>query len=245
MANASLQVAGFNAEDLITYTKSDFRTLSIAVAKVFGKRHDDVLRKIKSLDCSAEFFARNFAEIPVDVDLGLGRSRKSIAYEMTKDGFMYVVMGFTGKKAAAIKEAYINAFNWMAEQLVKNETRQPKQKPLIGEPLLNEAVTKEISRTARMLAGRTYTHYKNRLLQEALKTFPTDPAKIGPIAEKVWYNEQQRDEIDGVPVETLQHAYNLCMNYLICSDEALPLYVRQNRLAVWQTDMAVFKNTLS
>ncbi|WP_141097260.1 Rha family transcriptional regulator, partial [Vibrio parahaemolyticus] len=40
-------------------------------------------------------------------------------YQMTKDGFMYLVMGFTGKKAAIIKEAYINAFNLMAEKLTK------------------------------------------------------------------------------------------------------------------------------
>ena len=38
---------------------------------------------------------------------------------MTKDGFMFLVMGFTGKRAAAVKEAYINAFNQMAEQLTK------------------------------------------------------------------------------------------------------------------------------
>lgn len=30
---------------------------------------------------------------------------------------MFLVMGFTGKKAAKIKEAYINAFDWMHEQL--------------------------------------------------------------------------------------------------------------------------------
>ncbi|WP_395842570.1 Rha family transcriptional regulator, partial [Edwardsiella tarda] len=29
------------------------------------------------------------------------------AYEMTKDGFVFLVMGFTGKRAAAFKEAYI------------------------------------------------------------------------------------------------------------------------------------------
>ena len=39
------------------------------------------------------------------------------AYEMTKDGFIFLVMGFTGHKAASIKEAYINAFNRMANQL--------------------------------------------------------------------------------------------------------------------------------
>lgn len=36
---------------------------------------------------------------------------------MTKDGFVFLVMGFAGKEAARIKEAYINAFNAMAEQL--------------------------------------------------------------------------------------------------------------------------------
>lgn len=40
---------------------------------------------------------------------------------MTKDGFIFLVMGFTGHKAAAIKEAYINAFNIMAEQLIYNK----------------------------------------------------------------------------------------------------------------------------
>ncbi len=43
--------------------------------------------------------------------------RKLQSYEMTKDGFMFLVMGFTGKKAAAIKEAYINAFNEMKPQI--------------------------------------------------------------------------------------------------------------------------------
>jgi ribosome maturation protein Sdo1 len=41
-----------------------------------------------------------------------GKGEARPAYEMTKDGFIFVVMGFTGAKAAATKEAYINAFNW-------------------------------------------------------------------------------------------------------------------------------------
>lgn len=34
---------------------------------------------------------------------------------MTKDGFVMLAMGFTGKAAMAVKEAYIAAFNAMAE----------------------------------------------------------------------------------------------------------------------------------
>ena len=38
-------------------------------------------------------------------------------FTMTKDGYMYLVMGLTGKKAAGWKEAFIEAFNWMTEEL--------------------------------------------------------------------------------------------------------------------------------
>lgn len=36
---------------------------------------------------------------------------------MTKDGFMFLVMGFTGKKAVNIKDAFINVFNQIENQL--------------------------------------------------------------------------------------------------------------------------------
>ncbi|WP_323947497.1 Rha family transcriptional regulator [Aeromonas caviae] len=88
-------------------------TTSLKVAEVFGKQHKDVLRKIATLDCSKDFNERNFALVTYQD--GKGEARP--AYEMTKDGFIFVVMGFTGAKAAATKEAYISAFNWMAEQL--------------------------------------------------------------------------------------------------------------------------------
>lgn len=48
-------------------------------------------------------------------------------FKMTKDGFIFLVKGFTGKAAAHIKEAYINAFNWMAEQLIKMQHSYMKQ----------------------------------------------------------------------------------------------------------------------
>lgn len=88
-------------------------TTSQAVATYFIKRHDDVLKKIRLLDCSPEFTARNFAASEYIDSTG----RKLPMYEMTKDGFVFLVMGFTGKKAAAFKEAYIAEFNRMeAEQ---------------------------------------------------------------------------------------------------------------------------------
>ncbi|WP_395949880.1 Rha family transcriptional regulator [Aeromonas mytilicola subsp. aquatica] len=106
-------ITSLTPAEIISLHQGQPVTTSLKVAEVFGKQHKDVLRKIATLDCSNNFNERNFALVTYQD--GKGEARP--AYEMTKDGFIFVVMGFTGAKAAATKEAYINAFNWMAEQL--------------------------------------------------------------------------------------------------------------------------------
>ncbi|HHR6020720.1 Rha family transcriptional regulator [Providencia alcalifaciens] len=92
-------------------------TTSQDVSSFFNKRHDDVLKKIRNLDCSQEFSASNFAEAEYIDEQGKPRPM----YEMTKDGFVFLVMGFTGKKAAQFKEAYIAEFNRMEAELYGNK----------------------------------------------------------------------------------------------------------------------------
>lgn len=106
----------FVPQDVISIINNEPRTTSLKVAEVFGKLHKHVLAKIERLDCSPEFSLANFSAHVENQAVGTSR-RDMKYYEMTKDGFMFLVMGFTGKKAAQIKEAYINAFNWMAAQL--------------------------------------------------------------------------------------------------------------------------------
>ncbi|CRL44558.1 Phage regulatory protein Rha (Phage_pRha) [Sodalis glossinidius str. 'morsitans'] len=88
-------------------------TTSLDVAEYFQKRHDDVLKKLRALDCSADFSARNFAGAEYTDE----QNKPLPMFEMTKDGFVFLVMGFTGKKAAAFKEAYIAEFNRMEAEL--------------------------------------------------------------------------------------------------------------------------------
>lgn len=90
-------------------------TTSLRVAEIFKKRHKHVLRSIQNLECSKDFTERNFGLSEYQDPTG----RKLPMYEMTKDGFVFLAMGFTGKEAAQFKEAYINAFNWMQEELMK------------------------------------------------------------------------------------------------------------------------------
>ena len=94
-------------------------TTSREVASFFGKRHDDVLKSIRNLraNCPEEFHARNFAEMSETVKIGNGASRQDVVFILYRDGFMLLVMGYTGKKALAIKLAYIEAFNRLEAEL--------------------------------------------------------------------------------------------------------------------------------
>ena len=83
------------------------------VAAYFGKRHADVLRVIRNLKCSGEFYRLNFTPFKTN-DL-TGESTSHV--DMTREGFTFLVMGFTGAKALQFKEAYIAAFNEMEERL--------------------------------------------------------------------------------------------------------------------------------
>ncbi len=88
-------------------------TTSLAVSKHFGKKHKDVLRAIKELDCSHEFARRNFTPCTYQD----GNQRPRPMYEITRDGFMFLCMGFTGASASKWKEKYITAFNAMEQKI--------------------------------------------------------------------------------------------------------------------------------
>lgn len=103
-------------------------TTSVAVAEYFRKMHKDVLKKIDNIDCSPEFAERNFA--PSEYTDSTGRTLP--AYQITKNGFVFLVMGFTGKKAAAFKEAYIAEFDRMENELHQNNT-PPHDKIITGD----------------------------------------------------------------------------------------------------------------
>ncbi len=76
-------------------------TTSLLVAEVFGKEHSKVVRDIESLSCSASFNAANFGVITY-ID---SRNREQTAYEMTKDGFSFLVMGYTlGQKPESLRK---------------------------------------------------------------------------------------------------------------------------------------------
>lgn len=103
------------------------------VARVFEKEHNKVLRDIRSLDCTDNFRLSNFGESSEVADTGNGTKRSFPIYLMTRDGFVFLAMGYTGKRAARFKEAYINRFNEMEKQL-NEEMRELLAPPRLPEP---------------------------------------------------------------------------------------------------------------
>lgn len=99
--------------EFVSMESGELLTDSRRVAAHFGKPHKNVLRAYDALECSSEFNRLNFE--PVEYTDAKGETRREVL--MTKDGFMFLAMGFTGKEAAAMKEAFIKAFNEMAQRL--------------------------------------------------------------------------------------------------------------------------------
>ena len=118
-----------NKEVVFHYSQNNNQIFctSLDVAKVFGKRHDDVLKAIRNILNDLREIGdlqglRNFAESLQHRKIGnfRGRGKKYPYYNLTRDGFSLLAMGFTGKKALQWKIAFINAFNQM-EKFIKNQ----------------------------------------------------------------------------------------------------------------------------
>ncbi|WP_304007786.1 Rha family transcriptional regulator [Desulfovibrio piger] len=94
-------------------------TTSLEVAKFFSKRHDHVVRSIQDLisNTPESFSAPNFGAAEYSDEQGKPRPM----FILYRDGFMLLVMGYTGKKALAMKLAYIEAFNRMEEELARQK----------------------------------------------------------------------------------------------------------------------------
>ena len=123
-----------NCSPIITIKNGQATTTSRNVAIVFGKRHDRVIDAIRNLATStpAEFAQPNFRLSTYRDNSG----KSNPMYELTRDGFTLLAMGFTGKRALEFKLAYINAFNEMERKLaepktitVKSHTRRIARKP--------------------------------------------------------------------------------------------------------------------
>lgn len=144
---------------------------SLQIADDFGKQHKDVLEKITALR------AENSAVTPMFIEstytAGTGKAYK--CYDITRDGFSLLVMGFTGKKALEWKIKYIEAFNAMETQL-KNPT------------MINESLRQELNELKACLSYMSdlYKEQSKRLEKlENAKALEHHKKFVPPTTEQV------------------------------------------------------------
>ena len=125
-----MNAISINFQNFVQIQNSQIVTTSEFVAQAFDKQHKHVLEKIEQIskEIKASFFEPNFRLKAKQVKTGFGY-RETKSYELTKDGFMLLVMGFTGKQAMAIKIAYIEAFNAMSEAILDSWRFQTASSP--------------------------------------------------------------------------------------------------------------------
>lgn len=102
---------------------------SLEVAHHFNKSHDRVLKDIRNLISLVKidesngtiptFSLPNFGESTHITE----RGKTYPAYQLTRDGFAILAMGFTGAEALRWKIRYIAAFNEMEAQLSQHRLR--------------------------------------------------------------------------------------------------------------------------
>lgn len=101
--------------DLLDIMQDRPVTSSLLVAEKFGKEHKNILKEISSIlsssnkdKASQHFFKSKYVDT---------MNRQKPMYYMDRDGFCFLVMGFTGEKADKWKWDFIDAFNAMEAEL--------------------------------------------------------------------------------------------------------------------------------
>ena len=93
--------------ELVKIENDRMLTDSRIVAETFGKDHRHVLRDIDNIKKDVSNFGQMFFETEAPDSYG----RLQRVYQMTRDGFSLLAMGFTGSDAMEWKLKYLEAFN--------------------------------------------------------------------------------------------------------------------------------------
>jgi Rha family phage regulatory protein len=85
-------------------------TSSLQIADYFGKRHSNVTRRVTAL------IKRGLLKIEPSSYLNQ-QGKEQVYYELSRDKFLLVVLGFTGDKADQFKSDFIKLFNQQEAEL--------------------------------------------------------------------------------------------------------------------------------
>lgn len=160
------------------------------IAESFGKEHKDVLEAIRTKTAENSALLEMFHL----TEYTTSQNKKLPMYLMNRDGFSFLVMGFTGKKADEWKLKYIAAFNAMEKQLAQRP--QLSRAELMAQALI--AAHDELEHKDRQIAELTpkgifadavNASKKSILVGELAKLLCQNSVQIGQNRLFVWMRE--------------------------------------------------------
>lgn len=113
---------------LVSNKDGKLKTDSLIVARVCERRHDNVMRDIKTIIASDVYKKRNQLNFEL-VQYKDAKGEMRPYYEMDRQGFEILAMGFTGEKALEWKFKYSDAFAAMEEALEKEAKQKATSNP--------------------------------------------------------------------------------------------------------------------
>lgn len=113
-------------KDLVIMHDQQAVTTSLVLAEAFEKQHKHVIEVIEKKISTAENSAL-LKNMFIEDSYIASNGKQNKMYYLNRDGFTFIAMGFTGKKADEFKLKYIDAFNKMENQIKeKTQFRLPK-----------------------------------------------------------------------------------------------------------------------
>ncbi|WP_172202147.1 Rha family transcriptional regulator [Campylobacter sp. RM16188] len=165
---------------------SEAFTTSLDVSAVFGKQHQHIIAKIKSIS-DENFRQSNFRPSNRVAISGLFEKEQPY-YKISKNGAAFLIMGFTGEKAEAFKIQFLEAYD-----KVLKENQRIKQHFAIGKEQFDQALT-ALSQKSIEVDEFKQKYYatlerENELLREKLTNKPE------LIKKSTRLSDAERDEI--------------------------------------------------
>lgn len=158
--------------ELVVMKNQQAVTTSLVVAEAFEKNHKDVMRAISNKFDSAQ----NCAQYKKMFTPGFYQDtsgKKNKMYYMNRDGFTFIAMGFTGRKADEFKLKYIQAFNKMEEYI-----KQQEQLPTSPTEMLRLAIASNLETADKVEA-------LNTRMDEFEQNVPIDPGEYNYLSKRI------------------------------------------------------------
>ncbi len=196
-----------NKEEILTANSRD-------VAEHFEKQHKDVLESIRNLTAENSATKSMFIETSFE-----SRGKFYPQYELTRDGFSLLVMGFTGSKALEWKLKYIEAFNEMERELKRlfeerKRTEIERAKGIIIRHVLTDTIKMKIADSPnKKFAYPNYTKLIYRtIFGKSLKELQADFGVKPKETIRDYMTAEQLKEVESMEM-LVSSLINLGMSY--------------------------------